>query len=51
MGIRVSFHLPACITDAISILSANKSCAAPTRAECPEILFHSSGGNPIHCPT
>src|ERR1700736_516988 len=29
IGIRISFHRSACITDAISILSANKSCAAP----------------------
>lgn len=28
-----------------------QSCAAPTRAECPEIHRHSSAGNPIHCPT
>jgi hypothetical protein len=39
------------ITESKSIFKANKSCAAPARAECPEILFHSSGRNPIDCPT
>ena len=49
LGILVSFHLPACITDAKSILRASRSCAAPTRAEWPDIFSHSSLSSPIHC--
>jgi hypothetical protein len=33
IGMRVSRHLPACITELKSIFSAKRSCAAPTRAE------------------
>jgi hypothetical protein len=33
------------------MFNANRSCAAPTLAECPEILPHSSSSSPIHRPT
>jgi hypothetical protein len=36
IGILVSFHRPACITDAISIFSASKSCAAPRDRNVPK---------------
>jgi hypothetical protein len=51
IGTLVSSHRPACMTEAMSILSANKSCAAPTRQECPEIRRTCSAGSPIHTPT
>src|ERR1700675_1781336 len=51
MGMRVSRHLPACITELKSMFNARRSCAAPTRAECPEILSHSCLSKPIHFPT
>jgi len=51
IGIRVSRHLTACMTEDKSMFNARRSCAAPTLAEWPEILSHSSFSNPIHFPT
>jgi hypothetical protein len=44
IGIRCDFQRPACITDARSMLSANRSCVAPTRTECPLMAWISSAG-------
>jgi len=39
IGMRVSRHVPACITELRSMFSARRSCAAPTRAEWPGPLI------------
>jgi len=51
IGIAVVFHRPACITDARSMLSANMSCVAPTRIECPLTSFASSSVIPTNSAT
>ena len=33
MGMRFVFHRPACMTDAKSMFSANRSCVTPTQIE------------------
>lgn len=51
IGILLLFHLPACITELKSTFNADRSCAAPTRAEWPDSCSRSFFSNPIHCPT
>jgi len=50
-GILVDFQPPACVIDVKSISSSAKSCAAPTRVECPLISVTNRSGIPIHCAT
>jgi hypothetical protein len=50
-GIRVDFHPPACVIAAKSMSSSARSCAAPTRVECPLTSATNPAGMPIHCAT
>jgi hypothetical protein len=50
-GIRVDFHPPACVIAAKSMSSSARSCAAPTRVECPLTWATNLSGMPIHCAT
>src|SRR5450631_2154054 len=50
-GIRVDFHPPACVIAAKSMSSSARSCAAPTRVECPLTSATNRAGIPIHRAT
>ena len=50
-GIRVDFHPPACVIAAKSMSSCVRSCAAPTRVECPLTSSTNLAGIPIHRAT
>ena len=50
-GIRGDFHPPACVMAAKSMSSSARSCAAPSRVECPLTSATNLAGILIHCAT